>query len=130
MQKAEAESDKRGDMVVKLMADVEERSNWALRLNEEIEHWKALDRHLDQINQELEDRTAWALNLKAQLENLSTQFEERTNWALELDRQLNAHTIQNAELTKSLDQLAWAKPFDRRFHNFLTALVRRLTRHP
>jgi SAM-dependent methyltransferase len=130
LQEAETESDKRGDMVVKLMADVEERTNWALQLNQEIDHWKALDRHLDQVNQELEDRTAWALNLKAQLETLSVQFEERTNWALDLDRQMEVHTKQNAELAKSLDQLAWAKPFDRRFHNFLTALVRRLARHP
>ena len=130
LKEAESESDKRGDMVVELMADVEERTNWALQLNQEIEHWKTLDRHLDDVNQELEERTAWALNLKTQLENLSTQFEERTNWALELDRQLKAHVNQNAELTKSLDQIAWAKPFDRRFHNFLTALVRRLTRRP
>ena len=128
LKESDAEVDKRGDMVMKLMADVEERTNWALQLNQEIEHWKALDRHLDQVNQELEERTAWALNLKAQLENLSAEFEERTNWALELDRQLEAHTKQNVELTKSLDQLAWAKPFDRRFHNFLTALVRRLAR--
>ncbi len=135
LKQAESECAKRGDMVMELMADVEERTNWALQLNQEIEHWKALDLHLDQINQELEERTAWALNLKTQLETLSVQFEERTNWALDLDRQLEAHTQQNteliqqnAELAKSLDQLAWAKPFDRRFHNFLTALVSMLSR--
>ena len=128
LEQAQAESNRRGEMVVKLMADVEERTNWALELNQEIEHWKALDRHLDQINRELEERTAWALNLKNQLENLSSQFEERTRWALELDRQLEARTTQIVELMRALNKLAWAQPLDRRFHKFLTALFGKLAR--
>lgn len=125
---AESENEKRGEMITKLSDDVEERTNWALALNKEIEHWKAIGEQLDRANRDLEERTRWALDLEAQLKDLTAQFEERTNWALELDRQLNAHIKQNAELAKSIEQLAWAKPFDRRFHNFLTALVRAITR--
>jgi SAM-dependent methyltransferase len=128
LKEAEDQVDKRGEMVVKLGADVEERTNWALQLNREIQQWKAIDRHLAQLNEELEQRTNWALKLKEELEQLNQQFEERTAWALELDRQLQARTTQALELTAALDQLAWAHPLDRRFHKSLTSLFRALAR--
>jgi hypothetical protein len=76
----------------------------------------------------VEERTAWALKLNDQAADLNTQFEERTAWALELDRLLAARTAQTRELTKALEQLAWARPLDRRFHKFLTAAVNALSR--
>jgi hypothetical protein len=124
LKQAEEEVDKRGEMVVKLMADVEERTNWALQLNQEIQQWKAHGRHLDQLNEELEQRTAWALKLKEELEQLNTEFIERTNWALELDHQLKASAAETLQLSTALDQLAWAHPLDRRFHNSLDSAVK------
>jgi SAM-dependent methyltransferase len=124
LKQAEDEVDKRGEMVVKLMADVEERTNWALQLNQEIQQWKAHGRHMEQLNEELEQRTIWALKLKEELEQLNAEFIERTNWALELDRQLKASTTETLQLTTALDQLAWAHPLDRRFHNSLSKAVK------
>jgi hypothetical protein len=72
-----------------------------------------LQEHLERVDAELEARTVWALELKAELERLRPQFEERTEWALRLDRELEAQTARTVQLTKDLDQLAWARPLDR-----------------
>lgn len=128
LREAEDQVNKRGVMVEKLMAEYEERTSWALQLKQEIEKWTELDRHTEQQNAELEERTAWALQLKQELEQLNLQFEERTAWALQLDRELRDRTAQTLQLTASLDQLAWARPLDRRFHKSLTALFHTLAR--
>jgi hypothetical protein len=109
------------------MLEVEERTHWALRLKKEIDDWTGLGLHLQRLDEELEQRTAWALKLQEELDQLNAQFEERTAWALELDRQLEARTTQALQLTKALDQLAWARPLDRRFHKFLSAAVHALS---
>lgn len=126
LKEAEDQVDQRGAMVERLMAEYEQRTQWALRLKKEIDEYTGLDLHLQQLNEELEQRTAWALKLQEELHQLNAQFEERTTWALDLDRQLEARTTQAIQLTKALDQLAWARPLDRRFHRFLTALFRAL----
>jgi SAM-dependent methyltransferase len=120
--------DERGEMVERLMTEVEERTHWALRLKKEIDDYTGLDLHLQQLNKDVEERTAWALKLKDQSADLNLQFEERTAWALELDRLLEARTKQTRQLTADLDRLAWARPLDRRFHKFLTAAVHALSR--
>ena len=127
LKEAEDQVDQRGEMVEKLMLEVEERTQWALRLKREIDDWTGLDLHLQKLNEELEQRTAWALKLQEELDQLNAQFEERTAWALDLDRQLEASPTQALQLTKALDQLAWARPLDRRFHKFLSAAVHALS---
>jgi SAM-dependent methyltransferase len=128
LKEAQVQVDQRGEMVEKLMADVEERTNWALELDQEIQQWRSRGRHMEKLNEELERRTAWALRLKQELEQLNAEFVERTNWAQSLDRQLEGSTAENLQLKTSLEQLAWAQPLDRRFHKFLSAAVRALTR--
>jgi hypothetical protein len=81
---------------------------------------------MGRLNEELEQRTAWALRLKQELEQMNAEFVERTNWALTLDHQLEAGTAENLHLKTSLDQLAWAQPLDRRFHKFLSTAMRTL----
>jgi hypothetical protein len=128
LKEAQDQADQRGEMVEKLSRELEERTQWALRLKNEIDNWTGLDLHLQHLNQELEKRTLWALELEEQLKQLKAEFEERTAWAVGLDRQLAARSTRTAQLTTALDQLAWAQPLDRRFHKFLTAAVRALTR--
>jgi SAM-dependent methyltransferase len=128
LKEAEDQVDQRGEMVEKLMLEVEERTQWALRLKREIDDWTGLDLHLQKLNEELEQRTAWALKLQEELDQLNAQFEERTAWALELDRQLQTRTTQTQQLTKALDQLAWAGPLDRRFHKSLSSAIRLIQR--
>ncbi|HEV8040554.1 MAG TPA: methyltransferase domain-containing protein [Bryobacteraceae bacterium] len=128
LKEAQDQVDERGEMVERLMTEVEERTQWALRLKKEIDDYTGLDLHLQQLNKDVEERTAWALKLNDQAADLNAQFEERTAWALELDRLLEARTAQTRELTKALEQLAWARPLDRRFHKFLTAAVHALSR--
>jgi methyltransferase family protein len=118
----------RDEMVLKLNAEFEERTRWALELNQQVRDQAALDRHLEQLDAELEQRTTWALGLKQELEHLTRQFEERTAWALHLDRELAAHTAQTQELTTALEQLEWARGLDRRFHKPLSAAFRALAR--
>ena len=125
---AQDQVDQRGEMVVKLMADVEERTSWALQLNQEIQQWRARGQHMEQLNEEFKQRTTWALKLNDELAQLNAEFVERTNWALTLDQQLKAGTVENLQLKTSLDRLAWAQPLDRRFHKFLSAAMRILTR--
>src|ERR1017187_6700697 len=89
---------------------------------------RRLDVAYGKLNEELEQRTAWALKLQEELDQLNAQFEERTAWALELDRQLQTRTTQTQQLTKALDQLAWAGPLDRRFHKSLSSAIRLIQR--
>ena len=128
LKEAEDQVDQRGEMVEKLMLEVEERTQWALRLKKEIDDWTGLGLHLQRLDEELEQRTAWALKLQEELDQLNAQFEERTAWALELDRQLQTRTTQTQQLTKALDQLAWAGPLDRRFHKSLSSAIRLIQR--
>ena len=113
LKEAQEQIDKRGEMVVNLVAEFEERTRWALQLNREVQQLTKLQEHLERVDAELEARTVWALELKAELERLRPQFEERTEWALRLDRELEAQTARTVQLTKDLDQLAWARPLDR-----------------
>lgn len=128
LKEAEDRSVQRGEMVVNLTAEFEERTRWALELNQQLRDQTELDRHLEQLNAELEERTAWALRLKKELEQLNAQFEERTVWALDLNRELEARTAQTLQLTTALEQLAWARGLDRRFHKPLSAAFRTLGR--
>jgi SAM-dependent methyltransferase len=128
LKEAQDQVDQRGEMVERLMTEVEERTHWALRLKKEIDDYTGLDLHLQKLNKDVEERTAWALKLNDQSADLNAQFEERTAWALELDRLLEARTKQMRQLAADLDQLAWARPLDRRFHKFLTAAVNALRR--
>jgi hypothetical protein len=113
------------------------------QLNKELEKQAVLVRQLqeqlDQLKAEFDERTAWALDLESQLaaratemflltvahEEQTQELEERNKWALELDRQL---AVRGKEITKLLEQLAWAFPLDRRFHRSLSAAVRALSR--
>jgi len=68
----------------------EERTEWALRLDKEIEQ---RDQRIVQLQGELEERTDWALRLDKEVEQrdgrivqLQGEFEGRTEWALEQDQ--------------------------------------------
>ena len=116
LQEAEDRVDQRGEMVVNLATEIEERTRWALQLQQEIEEWKKLHGRLEQLDTELENRTVWALGLNREVEQLRPELEERTAWALELDRERETQTVRARELAVALEQLAWARALDRRFH--------------
>jgi SAM-dependent methyltransferase len=66
-----------------------------------------------QLRQELEERTAWALRLNAEL-------EEKTAWALHLKQETEDLATRELQFSKELERLCWARAIDRRFHRPLT----------
>jgi hypothetical protein len=124
---------------------VAERTEWAQRLNREIE---AATRRIGELETGLSERTAWALSLERDAKErtewaqrldrevatlaeraagLERDVAERTQWAQRLDRELEQKALDIERLerevnerslahARDLDRLAWAQPLDRRFH--------------
>ena len=92
---------------------LEERTQWALSLQEDLERARSA---LQKLHQELEERTAWALNLDQDLQHaretiqkLQQELEERTAWALNLDQDLQHARETIRKLQQELEErTAWA----------------------
>jgi SAM-dependent methyltransferase len=76
----------------------------------------------------VQERTAWAHRLNSEVAErdlcvyqLQEELQERTRWATRLDAEL-------VRLRRDLGDLKWARPIDRRFHNFLDACFRMVRR--
>lgn len=90
--------EERDQRITQLQDEFEERTKWALRLEEEV---RQRDQRIAQFQGEFEERTDWALQLERKareqdqyIERLQKEFEERTEWALRLDKAL-AETKQS-----------------------------------
>ncbi len=95
--------------------EIEQRTNWALSLRDQLQERTAWAQHLEkdlqahtawarQLERDLEARTRWAqtlqldlatrtelaVTLQQKIDNLETEIEERTNWALRLKTELAA----------------------------------------
>jgi SAM-dependent methyltransferase len=86
------EYDAQSRWCLQLNQQMQERTEWAQRLEQRIQ---ALDARIEELQQELQTRTEWAerLNLEVagrdqQLAKLQAEFEERTAWALRLNEEL------------------------------------------
>jgi len=78
--------------VIQLQRELEERTDWALRLDKEV---KQRDQRIAQLQREFEERTDWALRLDKgvkqrdqRIAQLQRELEERTDWALQLEKEL------------------------------------------
>ncbi|MCH8268637.1 MAG: methyltransferase domain-containing protein [Acidobacteria bacterium] len=90
----------------KLEQLLEERTQWAWSLQQEMEQARAA---LQKLHQEFEERTQWAWSLqqemeqaRAALQKLHQEFEERTAWALNLDKELEQRRAELRLLYGSL----------------------------
>ncbi len=94
-----------------------ERTAWAQRLQGEVEHLTALALHWKQelqacndrskiLEQDLTQRTAWALDLENQL-------AVRTHWAMSLAEDVRLHAVALVSLRTELEtRTAWAQGLD------------------
>jgi hypothetical protein len=115
--------------------DLQEKIAWGVQLGKQVEEWSAWGL---QLEKQLEERTAWALQLEKRAEetagealrisnelaDLNLQMEGRTRWALSLQQETEDLKTHSLQLSKDLDRLAWARPFDRRFHASLHSIYR------
>jgi SAM-dependent methyltransferase len=144
MRKQTTQLEERTRWALEREQQVQERTEWALRLEQELAaltdqaiHFQQeseklarlleartawaqqLDRELEELNKQCESRSAWALRLDEEVRELNRKFEERTRWALRLDRELEEQTARLLAANRNLEQLAWARGIDQRFHNSL-----------
>ena len=119
------ELEQRTAWAVQLDKDVGERTAWAFQLEKAVEERTAWAL---QLETELAERTAWALQLNEEVTRVNRENEERTAWALQINRELEGRKAQVRQLTCDLEQLAWARAVDRRFHRYLDASFRVLRR--
>ncbi len=91
---------KRKDAYInKLQREFEERTEWALSLREAVED---RDRRIVELHDEFEERTEWA-------KNLADERKERTEWALKLQQEADEKGQRIVELQDELeDQTTWA----------------------
>ncbi len=69
---------------------------------------------LDAEIEELEGRTAWAQRLDKEVQELYVQLEERTAWARRLDKEVQESNALAQQLARELDErTAWALQLDR-----------------
>jgi ubiquinone/menaquinone biosynthesis C-methylase UbiE len=114
-------SDAQSQWCLELNRQVQERTEWAMRLDERI---KELDARLlafqqqhELLEQELRERGAWAQRLSAELSErdqritaLQKEFDERVAWAGRLSTELSERDQRVAALQKELDEkAAWAQ---------------------
>jgi hypothetical protein len=124
---------------------VDERTQWALRLDRDV---KSAARRIEELDRQLGERTGWARRLDQdvksaarRIQELDRELEERTEWARrldgeaelaagrieELDRESVELNRERAELCRKLEErtlahgrdmerLAWAQALDRWFH--------------
>ncbi|MBI4442383.1 MAG: methyltransferase domain-containing protein [Acidobacteria bacterium] len=119
LEKLRADAEQREKEISRLL---EERTQWALSLQEDVERARSA---LQKLHQELEERTAWALNLDQDVQHaretirkLQQEMEERTAWALNLDQDLQ----QAREIIRKLQQemeerTAWALNLEAELQN-------------
>lgn len=84
--------DAQSQWCLQLNQQMQERTEWAQRLEQRIQ---SLDARIDELQQQLQSATDWAerLNLEVagrdqQLAKLQSEFHERTAWALRLNEEL------------------------------------------
>jgi len=134
LREVRGELDKVSALAAHFDAERNERTAWALRLNEELRETTApvqsLMRELEERTQwalgfekELKERTDWAMQLNRDLEEsfvrcreLVAEVEERTAWALQLDQQLKDRTEWAIRLQSELDELRRRVPNGLRQH--------------
>lgn len=117
--------------VKEVVAQLEERTLWARRLEQEAaqrtEWAKALEQQLQEttqwgksFEQQLEERTGWAKNLEQQLnectrwaKNLEQEAEDRTRWAKSLEQQVEQITQWGRSQEQLLaERTDWAKSLE------------------
>ena len=115
-----------------LQLEVEDRNEWARHLDSEV---AAAASRIQELQETVTERTEWAARLdrerteliaerNAQIargELLDQDLETCAAHIAKLDRQIQAETRAHRD---DLDRLAWAAPFDRRFHDPLDWAVR------
>jgi len=115
-----------------LQLEVEDRNEWARHLDSEV---AAAASRIQELQETVTERTEWAARLdrertqlvaerNAQIargELLDRDLETCAAHIAKLDRQIQAETRAHRD---DLDRLAWAAPFDRRFHDPLDWAVR------
>lgn len=138
-----AESEERAKGGETVIAD---RTAWALRLDREVtelgqkveelqEELKGRTAWLRRVERELRERTDWALQLDQEVNDrtawarrLEEELKERTAWALQLDQENEKQAARAAGMARELEQLAWARALDRRFHRLLDGVFRMVRR--
>jgi SAM-dependent methyltransferase len=87
--------DAQSQWCLQLSQQMQERTEWAQRLEQRIH---ALDARIEELQQELQSRTEWAERLSMevagrdqQLAKLQAEFDERTVWALRLNEELKVN---------------------------------------
>jgi SAM-dependent methyltransferase len=115
-----------------LQLELEERNQWALRLDSEAD---AAAKQIQELQETVTERTEWAARLdrermeliaerNAQIARgklLDQDLETCAAHITKLDREIQERTLAHRD---DLDRLAWAAPFDRRFHHALDWAVR------
>jgi len=129
------------DRLKRAYAEAEERTQWALRVDGEIERARGriaeleetvkertawaqqrdrdideITRRCEQLEQALENRTGWAMGLAG-------ESQVRTEWATGLERDLERYTARVRELQRELqERTEWARGLDRQMERLAWAL--------
>ena len=107
----------KGPTVQELRADLEDKTNWAKKLDEELSQ---RDQTITKLQADLEDKTNWAKKLDEELSQrdqtitkLQADLEDKTNWAKKLDEELSQRDQTITKLQADLeDKTNWAKKLD------------------
>jgi len=94
--------------VAALENELEERTEWAFRLRDEIEE---KDRYIEKLQREFEGRTEWAFKLQEEVEDrdrlvveLQDELGERTAWATRLQKETGERGQRIVELQGELEE--------------------------
>jgi len=82
--------------------ELNERAQWVAQQNAEIEKDREV---IQELQQQLEERTAWTRDLNAQIERLQQEFEQRTKWALSLESDVVAERANADLLNEKLQEV-------------------------
>jgi SAM-dependent methyltransferase len=120
------------ERVQDLWAEWRERTDWALRLEEELKEERA---HRIRLEVECQKLSAWGAQLDREIEakdaahaQLQSEFEQRTQWALSLDAELKRAYQWGEDLSRHLRAFEWAQALERRLPRltkFLKVLANR-----
>jgi GT2 family glycosyltransferase len=115
--------DLRNGLITKLQAQVTERTEWALSLEQESNERNDL---IKQLQAQVTERTEWALSLEqesnernALIKHLQAEVSERTEWALSLEQESNE---RNALIESLQNELVEHK---NQINNYVQLLVER-----
>ena len=94
--------------IAALKDELEEQTEWALKLRNELEK---KDAYINKLQREFEERTEWALRLREEIEDkdrriveLRDEFDERTEWAKTVDYELRKKLEERMEWVLKLQQ--------------------------